>query len=93
MKRQLSETGLRWLLPLALVLMVLGSARTFAQEEAAPAAAEEVVVVAEEAAGPAYYEKAETDYVINTLIMFICAVLVLFMQAGFAMVEVGLNAS
>ena len=33
------------------------------------------------------------DYAINTLIMFICAVLVLFMQAGFAMVEVGLNAA
>ena len=32
-------------------------------------------------------------YTINTLIMFVCAVLVLFMQAGFAMVEVGLNAA
>ena len=38
------------------------------------------------------YETAN-DYTINTLIMFICAVLVLFMQAGFAMLEVGLNAS
>ncbi len=36
---------------------------------------------------------SEIDYTINTLIMFICAVLVLFMQAGFAMVEVGLNAA
>ena len=33
----------------------------------------------------------ELNYTINTLIMFLCAVLVLFMQAGFAMVEVGLN--
>jgi Amt family ammonium transporter len=33
----------------------------------------------------------EVGYTINTLIMFVCAVLVLFMQAGFAMVEVGLN--
>jgi Amt family ammonium transporter len=32
-------------------------------------------------------------YTINTLIMFICAVLVIFMQAGFAMVEIGLNAA
>lgn len=32
-------------------------------------------------------------YTINTLIMFICAVLVIFMQAGFAMLEVGLNAA
>ena len=37
--------------------------------------------------------KWETGYTINTLIMFLCAVLVLFMQAGFAMLEVGLNAS
>ena len=35
----------------------------------------------------------QTTYTINTLIMFICAVLVLFMQAGFAMLEVGLNAA
>ena len=35
----------------------------------------------------------DTTYTINTLIMFICAVLVLFMQAGFAMLEVGLNAA
>jgi len=33
------------------------------------------------------------DYAINTLIMFICAVLVIFMQAGFAMVEIGLNSA
>jgi len=33
------------------------------------------------------------DYTINTLIMFVCAVLVLFMQAGFAMLEVGLNSA
>ncbi len=37
--------------------------------------------------------KADNDYAINTLIMFLCAVLVIFMQAGFAMLEVGLNAS
>jgi ammonium transporter, Amt family len=35
----------------------------------------------------------QTAYTINTLIMFVCAVLVLFMQAGFAMLEVGLNAA
>ncbi len=33
----------------------------------------------------------QTTYTINTLIMFVCAVLVFFMQAGFAMLEVGLN--
>lgn len=42
----------------------------------------------------AWYEiedDARSSYTINTLIMFVCAVLVLFMQAGFAMVEIGLN--
>ena len=87
-----TKQGLRWLLPLALVLMALGSDPAFAQEEAV-ATAEEVGAVIEEVAAPEFYEKAEIDYVINTLIMFICAVLVLFMQAGFAMVEVGFNAS
>lgn len=37
--------------------------------------------------------EAQTTYTINTLIMFVSAVLVLFMQAGFAMLEVGLNAA
>ena len=37
--------------------------------------------------------EASNDYTINTLIMFICAVLVIFMQAGFAMVEIGLNSA
>ena len=34
---------------------------------------------------------AENDYVINTLFMMLCAVLVILMQPGFAMLEVGLN--
>ena len=33
----------------------------------------------------------ELAYTINTLFMFLCGVLVIFMQAGFALVEVGLN--
>ncbi len=53
-----------------------------AEGQAEPAAA---------AAGPGF--EAQTTYTINTLIMFVCAVLVLFMQAGFAMLEVGLNAA
>lgn len=36
---------------------------------------------------------AEHTYAINTAMLFICAVLVLFMQAGFAMVEAGLNSA
>ncbi len=39
-----------------------------------------------------YYTKGEADYVTNTLFMMICAVLVILMQPGFALLEVGLNA-
>ena len=35
----------------------------------------------------------EAAYTIDNLLLFVCAVLVLFMQAGFAMVEAGFNAS
>jgi Amt family ammonium transporter len=77
------------------------------QEEPTPAPAEsdETAEATEEAPSEAetldepeaeeseFYSKAEIDYTINTLIMFVCAVLVLFMQAGFGMVEAGLNQS
>jgi len=36
---------------------------------------------------------AELAYAINNITLFICATLVLFMQAGFALVEVGFNSS
>ncbi|MCA9037400.1 MAG: ammonium transporter [Planctomycetaceae bacterium] len=93
--------GLRILLPAFVVLTLAGSGTAFAFDEAAPAAvaSEEPAALEVEAAAPEaeaespYYEKKELDYTINTLVMFICAVLVLFMQAGFAMVEVGLNAA
>lgn len=35
----------------------------------------------------------DSNFALNTLIMFFCAVFVLFMQAGFAMVEAGFNAA
>ncbi len=54
----------------------------FAQEEA-EAASEAVAATAEQ----------DISYTINSLVMFFCAVLVISMQAGFAMVEVGLNAA
>ena len=38
-------------------------------------------------------ESTSTRYVIDNLFLFICAVLVLFMQGGFAMVEAGFNSS
>jgi len=42
---------------------------------------------------PQFTAGEENAYTINTLIMFICAILVIFMQAGFAMLEIGLNAA
>ena len=63
-------------------------AETPAEEPAEEPATEEP---AEEEEGAAYYSTGEIDYTINSLIMFICAVLVLFMQAGFALVEAGMN--
>ena len=88
------------LIPVLLALLVFGFARpgdVSAQENAVA----EPATVADEAAEEADSEsetaidytdlKWDMGYTINTLIMFLCAVLVLFMQAGFAMVEVGLN--
>src|SRR6056297_3107721 len=72
-----------------------------------PAAMPDEAATPDEAEGEAPAEEAEaglgniadvdqstsTYYTINTLVMFICAVLVIFMQAGFAMVEVGMNSA
>lgn len=41
----------------------------------------------------AEYASSEVGYAVDNVLLFVCAVLVLFMQAGFAMVEVGLNAA
>lgn len=57
------------------------------------AAPEEAVVESETDAAVVVTAEGSNDYTINTLIMFICAVLVIFMQAGFAMLEVGLNSA
>lgn len=81
---------LRGVLAVLLVTVSL-STNVFAVDEVVTEVAAEATAAAE--AAPEYYEKAEIDYTINTLVMFVCAILVLFMQAGFAMVEVGLNAA
>lgn len=68
------------------------------KEEAAPMATE---ATSTEAAAPeaAPEEAAVVDpmasmaFTIDNIVLFICAVLVIFMQAGFALVEAGLNAS
>jgi Amt family ammonium transporter len=60
-------------------------------QDDAPAVTETVVEA--DAGDTAFVSESDFAYTINTLIMFLCAVLVIFMQAGFAMVEVGLNAA
>jgi ammonium transporter, Amt family len=57
---------------------------------AAPAAEEPA---AEEAAAPAEPTVAEVNYALVNTILLISAVLVILMQAGFALVEVGLNSA
>ena len=64
-------------------LMLPGMTELFAQE-AAEAAAD---------AAPAADADLGVGYALDNVVLFICAVLVLFMQAGFAMVESGLNAA
>ena len=76
--------GQRWLgltalaLIVALFGLILSPSLVLAQEEAAEAAAT---------------PEQQAAYTFNTIVMFVCAVLVLFMQAGFAMLEVGMNAA
>ena len=99
MKITLSHVGFRWLMPLVMVVLLggLNTQTISAQDEVVPPEAAETEETsaepAEEEAPAESYTNGELDYTINTLFMFICAVLVLFMQAGFAMVEVGFNSS
>ena len=63
-----------------------------------PAEGEETTAEAESAEEePDLYNSVETvvqlQYTFDNAMLFICAVLVLFMQAGFAMVEAGFNQS
>lgn len=93
----------RILTHMCLVLGLCGVGLTLATSAWADDVADETVVaeteqvVTEEAgddtAAAVLSFEDETMYTINTLIMFVCAVLVIFMQAGFAMLEVGLNAA
>ena len=99
-----SHMGMLLLLVGVVGMSLAVSSVTIAAEEESAGAAEPAEVTAaaepeaetEEAAAdapPALSLEENTAYTINTLIMFIAAVLVLFMQAGFAMLEVGLNAA
>jgi Amt family ammonium transporter len=74
-------------------MILLAPLALIAEEEGADAAATTPVETAATEEAPAATGEQDVTYTINTIVMFICAVLVLFMQAGFAMVETGLNAA
>ncbi|MBA3312620.1 MAG: ammonium transporter [Planctomycetaceae bacterium] len=82
------------LAPLLAVLLLLGPGGNlaFAQDEPAPVAEETAAEpAAEEAEAPV--EINEAAFAIDNFYLFVCAALVLFMQAGFAILEAGLNSS
>jgi len=97
---KLLTLGVCLALACVVTLMPGGASLAFAQEEAPGAEAAEETAPATEAEAPAEEEAEEeaappsleeVSYAIYNLILFIAAVLVLFMQAGFAMVEAGFN--
>jgi Amt family ammonium transporter len=67
-----------------MALLAIGTLSAFAQDTAAPA------VEAAEAAAPVYATLADTTYIFNTLLFLIGGFLVMWMAAGFAMLEAGL---
>ncbi|WP_146512946.1 ammonium transporter [Rubripirellula amarantea] len=79
--------------------LVLAGVIGFGFFDSVPVFAQEAVEAAAEAVAEAPAEEAveEADlgvgYALDNAILFFCAVLVLFMQAGFAMVEAGLNSA
>ncbi|MDG2126980.1 MAG: ammonium transporter [Fuerstiella sp.] len=99
-----TKKGLRWLLPLALVLMVLGSNSTFAQDagtEAAPAdeaadGAPSGPTDGAEATGALPEVEAASisvAFIVHNLWIMIAGMLVFVMHLGFATLESGLTRS
>jgi Amt family ammonium transporter len=80
------------------LLLLPGALPAWGQEEASQTTAAETTAAPAattappQAAEPAY-SLSETEYALDNMMLFLAAVLVLFMQAGFALVETGLNAS
>lgn len=90
----LRQSGLLALMLAGLLTLFAPPSPALAQEEEgdAPAETEETSEETEESAEePA--EDLGFGYAINNTVMFLAAVLVFFMQAGFAMVEAGFNSS
>lgn len=90
--------ALTFLLAIVLSTFLSATAPVRAQEPAAPAAAP-MAPAAETPAAPAEApaaefaipDNADISYSLDNLMLFLSAVLVIFMQAGFAFVEIGLN--
>jgi ammonium transporter, Amt family len=81
----------------ALFALLLFPAAGWAQDETGAAAPPATATEGTEAPTEQTQEAAESDlgpnYAIDNFVLFMCAVLVFFMQAGFAMVESGFNAA
>ena len=83
------------MLTIALLMGMLGIGTSLAPD----VSAQDEVVSTTEVVGVAVAGDADVDqaaankFAIENITLFICAVLVLFMQAGFAMVEVGMNSA
>ena len=88
---------LRWLSIFFVLTCCLFLSATNVQaddEIGAAALADEASIEAEvatEAAAESVDVEQETKFALDNITLFFCAVLVIFMQAGFAMVEIGLN--
>ena len=83
---------LKWLkIPALLAIaIVLGMVSPVGAEEATDFDAKAAI---EEMKASADVASAESDYAVDNMFLMLCAVLVLFMQAGFAMVEAGFNSA
>lgn len=75
------------------MLVLVGVAPGWAEEAAATPAADAVAAAAAVVPLTADAVMNETSYAIDNMFLMIAAVLVLFMQAGFAMVEAGFNSA
>ena len=76
-----------WLACLVSGFLLLGPSISYGADEVLAPLAEAM------AEAPAATAEQDSAFTFNTIVMFVCAVLVLFMQAGFAMLEAGLNAA
>lgn len=85
----------QWLRIMRLVVVIMGLGLVLSPEAIGQEVAEEAAAVVQEAPEPAA-EEASGDlgvgYALDNAFLFIAAVMVFFMQAGFAMVEAGFNA-